>query len=620
MKKIYGFIMAVLVLGAGFYACDTSALDGIPGNEAKTGDITYSASADGASGTASSTAIAFAFSGTVAGLVADDVTVTDDTGTVTKGTLNGSGTDWSLGITVVTAGNVKVAITKTGIENTVKDVAVHKAGETTPGPVAYSASANGTMGTANSTAIAFAFAEAVTGLVAEEISVTADTGAVTKGALTGNGTDWSLGITVNTAGNVKVAINKSGIENTEKNVAVHKAVTSVTLNHDHLTIAQETSETLIATVVLGNAASEAVEWTSSAPEIATVSQTGEVTGIAEGSAVITVTMTDGGLSATCDVTVPFAIAASTTDWDNAFSAISSAAGGTEDSPRVFVLHITDDFTVAGKSSGNITGTYKEVRLTGENTISLSSNGSLIWTAANQTFVIDGPTLQGKEENNAALVYIADNSAGELRAGEIKGNTNSNTGGGVYVYGSNAFFTMEGGTVSDNTASSGGGVYGGNGTVTMEGGTISGNTATSTSGGGGGGVSSNGIFTMEGGTISENTANTGGGVYISNGTVTMKDGTISKNTSTRSNSGAGGGGVCVLSNGIFTMQGGTIGENTATINGGGVCVWQSGTFTITGGTISGNTATQTNNSNGVLVVSNGTFNENGGTVSDSVAKW
>ncbi|MDR1232308.1 MAG: InlB B-repeat-containing protein [Spirochaetaceae bacterium] len=132
MKKIYGFMMAVLVLGAGFYACDTGALDGTPGNESK-GDITYSASADGASGTASSTAIAFAFSGAVAGLVADDVTVTDDTGTVTKGTLSGSGTDWSLGITVVTAGNVKVAITKTGVENTVKDVAVHKAGETTPG-------------------------------------------------------------------------------------------------------------------------------------------------------------------------------------------------------------------------------------------------------------------------------------------------------------------------------------------------------------------------------------------------------------------------------------------------------------------------------------------------------
>jgi uncharacterized repeat protein (TIGR02543 family) len=132
MKKIYSFMMAVLVLGAGFYACDTGDLGGTPGSESK-GDITYSASADGTSGTASSTAIAFAFSGAVEGLSADDITVTDDTGTVTKGTLTGDGTDWSLGITVVTAGNVKVAIAKTGIENTVKDVAVHKAGEATPG-------------------------------------------------------------------------------------------------------------------------------------------------------------------------------------------------------------------------------------------------------------------------------------------------------------------------------------------------------------------------------------------------------------------------------------------------------------------------------------------------------
>jgi hypothetical protein len=92
-----------------------------------TSATTYTASANGTSNTADSTAITFAFSGTVTGLAASDITVTNGTGSVTKGTLSGSGTSWSLGITVNTAGTVTVAINKTGIESGEKTVTVHKA-------------------------------------------------------------------------------------------------------------------------------------------------------------------------------------------------------------------------------------------------------------------------------------------------------------------------------------------------------------------------------------------------------------------------------------------------------------------------------------------------------------
>ena len=112
------------------------------------------------------------------------------------------------------------------------------------------------------------------------------------------------------------------------------------------------------------------------------------------------------------------------------------------------------------------------------------------------------------------------------------------------------------------------------TFTMTGGSISNNTVTS---GEGGGVyvgvyhfnysKYGSSFTMTGGTISGNSANSGGGVYISS----IK---YSGYYSTSS----------------FTMTGGTISGNTATSSAGGVFLNGSGTaFTMTGGSVTGNTA-------------------------------
>jgi uncharacterized protein YjdB len=402
MKKIYGFMMAVLVLGAGFYACDTGALDGIPGNEAKTGDITYSVSADGASGTASSTAIAFAFSGAVEGLSADDITVAAGTGAVAKGTLSGNGASWSLGVSVTVAGDITVTITKPGIESGPKTVVVHKAGETTPGPVTYSASANGTMGTANSTAIAFAFAEAVTGLVAEEISVTADTGSVTKGTLTGDGTGWSLGITVATAGNVKVAINKSGIENTVKDVIVHKAgvtlvaVTGVSLNTDSLILGLEDSADLTATVEPAEAANKAVTWLSSDTNVATVDANGTVTSVAAGSATITVTTADGGKTATCDVTVDSSIVKVTG------VSIGTAALQTDGTGRWIKEGESAALTVAVEP-GNATSTAVQWTSSDTSIATVDEDGKITGVAAGSVTITVTTVSGGKTDTCAVTV-------------------------------------------------------------------------------------------------------------------------------------------------------------------------------------------------------------------------
>ncbi|MDR1149515.1 MAG: hypothetical protein LBK66_12885 [Spirochaetaceae bacterium] len=155
-------------------------------------------------------------------------------------------------------------------------------------------------------------------------------------------------------------------------------------------------------------------------------------------------------------------------------------------------------------------------------MSLSGTGRLIQTAATQTFIIDGPTLQGISGNNTSLVYIADNSAVELRSGYIKGNTRSSfasVGGGVYVrYSSN--FTMTGGEISGNTAADlAGGVFILNGNFKMT----------------GGGISSN------------NTGGAGGGVYIYNGNFSMTGGFIyGSGSGDLSNTAANGSAACIQS--------------------------------------------------------------------------
>lgn len=59
----------------------------------------------------------------------------------------------------------------------------------------------------------------------------------------------------------------------------------------------------MATVEHADATDKTVTWTSSYETKATVSNTGEVTGVAAGTTDVTVTTTDGNKTATCAVTV-----------------------------------------------------------------------------------------------------------------------------------------------------------------------------------------------------------------------------------------------------------------------------------------------------------------------------
>ena len=81
-------------------------------------------------------------------------------------------------------------------------------------------------------------------------------------------------------------------------------VTGVSLDQTTLTLtAGGASQKLTAVLMPANATNQAVSWSSSDSSVAQVDQSGEVTPVAEGTAVVTVTTVDGGFTATAAVTV-----------------------------------------------------------------------------------------------------------------------------------------------------------------------------------------------------------------------------------------------------------------------------------------------------------------------------
>jgi hypothetical protein len=182
----------------------------------------------------------------------------------------------------------------------------------------------------------------------------------------------------------------------------------------------------------------------------------------------------------------------------------------------------------------IDGRGRTVDLTG------TGVGYLITVRNGVTLALKNITLKGLNagddgnDNKWAVIMVDTGGTLILKEGaHITGNTNANTayyrGGGVYVD-TGGLFIMEGGTISGNIASSGGGVYfnSSSKTFTMKAGTIiSGNTATVN---GGGVMVADGTFTKTGGIIYgqnetgqdtnnkdlKNTAASGHAAYVTSG--------------------------------------------------------------------------------------------------------
>ncbi|MCJ2381117.1 Ig-like domain-containing protein [Parabacteroides sp. AGMB00274] len=101
------------------------------------------------------------------------------------------------------------------------------------------------------------------------------------------------------------ATNSAGSDSKELSLTVKSvSVTGVKLDQESLTLQENGSATLTATVEPANASNQDITWKSSDTSIATVDANGTVTAISAGTATITATAQDGsGVSASCSVTV-----------------------------------------------------------------------------------------------------------------------------------------------------------------------------------------------------------------------------------------------------------------------------------------------------------------------------
>jgi uncharacterized protein YjdB len=102
----------------------------------------------------------------------------------------------------------------------------------------------------------------------------------------------------------KVSINGKVIHQEELvNEEVVVPVTGVSLNKTSLELKVGDKDNLIATVLPENASNKDFVFSSSKPEVVTISENGEVTALKKGNASIKVTTVDGGYIATCRVKV-----------------------------------------------------------------------------------------------------------------------------------------------------------------------------------------------------------------------------------------------------------------------------------------------------------------------------
>jgi uncharacterized repeat protein (TIGR01451 family)/CSLREA domain-containing protein len=194
---------------------------------------------------------------------------------------------------------------------------------------------------------------------------------------------------------------------------------------------------------------------------------------------------------------------------------------------------------------------------------------------------------------------------------VTNNTATNAGGGISVF--QAEVTLRNSTVSANAAGTdGGGIESDRSTLTILHSTVAGNTAVGSGGGiysefpltvtastiqdnesqsRGGGIYASGSVAMEGSTIANNDADQGGGLYLVGTTASIDRSTISGNQTTSFNGGAG-----IYNGTALQIRNSTIVGNSANAGGAGGGIFADGNTFIANSIVAGNEAVQPGSEN------------------------
>lgn len=98
---------------------------------------------------------------------------------------------------------------------------------------------------------------------------------------------------------------KSFISRLYANSVDPDVVKAIRLNKTEMTLLAGASETLVANVSPSTASTTSLRWESAIPSVATVDNTGKVTGVSEGTTIVSVRTDDGNTLASCTVHVTF---------------------------------------------------------------------------------------------------------------------------------------------------------------------------------------------------------------------------------------------------------------------------------------------------------------------------
>lgn len=341
------------------------------------------------------------------------------------------------------------------------------------------------------------------------------------------------------------------VDGTSITLAEKVKVTHIQLDKTAVTVEQNSSVTLIATVTPDDATNKEVCWSSSDDGIATADQTGKVTAIEAGNATITATAADGsGVSADCTVTVEpghFHDGVQYTKWTDA-TKLPTAAGS-------YCLETDVDLAAQYRPTKNIT---------------ICLNGHTITaTSASVT------RLMLLDTANTTITFVDCHDDGTFaNVGKITGGKgNSGYGGAI--------------SVNKDTV-----------TLNMQGIILDGNTETGTANLGGGALLLRaGTVNMTDVKVSNNSTSalSGGTVYVNGGTLNVQNCVFENNTS-----GTKSGGALHLQGGTTSIAGSIFTKNTGT-NGSAIRAASGADLTIKDSTFTGNTDLATGSYSGAVYV-------------------
>ena len=183
-------------------------------------------------------------------------------------------------------------------------------------------------------------------------------------------------------------------------------VTGVSVAPTELTLKINETAALTATVAPQNATVKSVEWTSSNEKVATVDAEGKVTGMSAGEATVTATTVDGGLEASCKVTVTQEVLVNTE-----FTLVNKESELVDGNQIIIVaskdllaqaatLKITSTQTTSYMGAESVTISDNKISLPENSNVAiltLSGNATAGWTLTNE----NGEVLGANSTKNVA---------------------------------------------------------------------------------------------------------------------------------------------------------------------------------------------------------------------------